>query len=178
MIFIFILSLLSVSCYRTEYIEIEKPIHISVQELQLNHILELYDFASPIESYKVSSYFGFRRNPMGGEEFNLHGGIDLVGRKDAEIYSIYDGIVAEHYPPPNGYFKGHPTFGGMIVVYHGNGLYSVYAHLQKSFVKTGMEITKGQTIGIQGSTGKSTGDHLHFELRFDPLIVLRISQNQ
>ncbi len=138
----------------------------------IDEIEVLKTFSSPMEEYKTSSKFGFRRHPMGGEEFDMHKGVDMVGPRNASIFAAQDGRVVIHFPPPNGYFKGHPIYGGLVIIDHGSGVFTLYGHMKTTFVKEGMEVKKGQKIGIQGSTGISTGPHLHFEILFDPALAL------
>jgi murein DD-endopeptidase MepM/ murein hydrolase activator NlpD len=131
------------------------------------------ELQSPLDSYAVSSSVGYRTDPMGGtEEFQLHKGIDMVGPHHALVKAAADGVVVEHWPPPNGYFKGHPIYGGLVVIDHGNGFLTMYAHLSSTSVKTGQEVRAGQVIGRQGDTGNATGEHLHFEVIVNPLVLL------
>jgi len=131
------------------------------------------DFSPPMTDYKISSKFGFRTHPLGGEEFDLHKGVDLVGPKDAKVMAAKEGVVAIHFPPPNGHFKGHSIYGGLIIINHQNGVFTLYGHLKSTYVREGQKIKKGEMIGIQGSTGISTGPHLHFEIVVDPVIALK-----
>jgi len=122
---------------------------------------------TPMEDYILSSGFGIRKDPMGGAEYGLHRGLDMVAEDGAKIRSIADGIVIDHWPPPDRRFKGHPIFGGYILILHENGSISLYGHMSKTFVHIGKNIKMGETIGIIGNTGLSTGTHLHFELISD-----------
>lgn len=151
--------------YEVKYVEVDTVRYIDEIEV-------LKTFSSPMTKYDVSSKFGFRRHPMGGEEFDMHKGIDMVGPKNASVLAAQDGRVVIHFPPPNGYFKGHPIYGGLIIIDHGSGVFTLYGHMKITFVQEGMEIKKGQKIGIQGSTGISTGPHLHYEILFDPTLAL------
>jgi len=132
------------------------------------------DFCEPMKDYFISSKFGFRQSPMGGVEgeFNMHKGLDLVGKKNSPVYAVKEGVVAINFPPPNGHYKGHPIYGGLIIIDHGKGLYTLYAHLSKGFVTEKQVVKKGQQIGVQGNTGQSTGPHLHFEILVDPKYAL------
>ena len=129
------------------------------------------DFGKPLDKYIISSEFGYRKNPMGGLEgdMRLHKGVDLVGPYNSPIKAVKSGVVVEHWPPPNGYFKGHPIYGGLVVIEHSDGIFTLYAHFKDTFVKEGQKVKKGEIIGIQGSTGMATGDHLHFEVITNPL---------
>jgi len=138
----------------------------------INEIEFLKTFSSPMEKYSISSKFGFRKHPMGGEEFDMHKGVDMVGPANSPIFAAQNGKVIIHFPPPNGYFKGHSIYGGLVIIDHGQGIFTLYAHMKSTFVKEGQEVKRGQKIGIQGSTGRSTGPHLHYEVIFDPTLAL------
>lgn len=135
-------------------------------------------FIMPIQDiYAISSGFGNRKvviQGMGGEEGDFHRGVDLVSKKDAKIVASASGRVYIHYPPPNGFFKGHPIFGGLIVLDHGNNIYSLYGHLSKSYVRENQYVKQGEVIGIVGNTGASTGTHLHFEILINPMRLIEI----
>lgn len=127
----------------------------------------------PMDRYWISSGSGYRRRPMGGkDEFQLHKGIDMVGPHRAPIMAAASGVVVEHWPAPNGYYKGHPIYGGLIVIDHLNGTYTLYAHMSSTYVGEGDQVEAGQVIGRQGNTGITTGEHLHFEVIINPLIYI------
>jgi murein DD-endopeptidase MepM/ murein hydrolase activator NlpD len=133
-------------------------------------------FISPIDEgkYYISSEFGFRVVKFQGEaDADIHKGIDLVAKKGTPIKSSADGVVVVHYPPPGGKWKGHPTYGGCIVIDHGGGLNTLYAHLSQTWVGGKQKVKQGQIIGVIGETGKASGVHLHFEICIDPLYVLK-----
>ncbi len=128
------------------------------------------DFLPPMDEYWISSGTGYRNDPMGGKEGSqLHKGVDMVGPHHAPVRAAAGGVVAEHWPPPNGYFQGHPIYGGLIVIDHLDGTFTLYAHLSSTTVTTGQRVEAGQIIGRQGDTGITTGEHLHFEVIVDPL---------
>jgi len=135
------------------------------------HDKPIYGWPIKVEDYdRITSVFGYRLlyNPFtGGSENSHHKGLDLVGTRHARVVAVADGVVVENYPPPNGYFKGHPLLGGMIKIKHTDGTYSVYGHLSAVYVSEyGRKrfVKKGEIIGRTGNTGKSLGEHLHFEL--------------
>ncbi|MBI4931436.1 MAG: peptidoglycan DD-metalloendopeptidase family protein [Bacteroidetes bacterium] len=99
----------------------------------------------------VSSTFGWRHN-------RYHKGIDIQMRKGDTITSAFDGMVR--------FAKKQGGYGNVVIVRHYNGLETVYAHLWKIKVKDGDVVSAGDLIGLAGSTGHSTGPHLHFEVRF------------
>lgn len=125
-------------------------------------------FTPPLVNGVISSKTGFRVNPMGGEEETLHRGEDLVSSPGTPIKAALDGVVVEHWPAPDGYFRGHPVFGGMIIIDHGGELLTLYGHLSETLVHTGWRVEMGEIIGYLGDTGKSTGPHLHFEVIVSP----------
>lgn len=134
-------------------------------------------FIFPIkEIYRISSSVGNRKvivEGLGGEDGDFHRGIDIVAPEGSSIIASKGGIVYLHYPPPTRYYKGHPVFGGLVVLYHGNGVYTNYGHLSKSFVRIGQFVAQGEEIGIIGNTGISTGTHLHFEIIYNPITLIK-----
>ena len=132
-------------------------------------------YKSPMnEPVWVSSPVGPRNLKITSETF--HRGDDLVGiSKKTEIKAAADGIVVEHWPAPDGYYKGHPVYGGYIVLQHDNGTYTVYAHMSRTNVRTGDKVKQGQKIGVIGDTGIATGIHLHFEIVLTPHNFIKIT---
>ena len=132
-------------------------------------------YKSPMnEPVWVSSPVGPRNLKITSETF--HRGDDLVGiSKKTEIKAAADGIVVEHWPAPDGYYKGHPVYGGYIVLQHDNGTYTVYAHMSRTNVHTGDKVKQGQKIGVIGDTGIATGIHLHFEIVLTPHSFIKIT---
>jgi murein DD-endopeptidase MepM/ murein hydrolase activator NlpD len=118
---------------------------------------------------KLSSPFGDRDNPTGpGTKF--HEGIDIANRAGTSIEAAGDGVVTYA-----GYRSG---WGNMVIISHGFGYVSQYAHCQKTLVETGEQVKKGQKIATCGATGNTTGFHLHFGVAkdgkwVDPLSVLK-----
>lgn len=106
---------------------------------------------------KINNEFGFRRNPFGGRTYEFHAGMDIDGERGETVIAPGNGTVIEAG------WKG--GYGNMIEIDHGNGLTTRYGHLSKIAVEIGQSVTRGQEIGLIGSTGRSTGPHLHYELR-------------
>lgn len=106
---------------------------------------------------KVSSGFGWRQNPFTRSGSQFHPGIDLAGKIGTPIYATGDGVVIDPFGSMTGY-------GIAIVIDHGYGFETLYAHLSKSLVKPGEKVKRGQIIGYLGNTGPSTGPHLHYEV--------------
>jgi murein DD-endopeptidase MepM/ murein hydrolase activator NlpD len=113
-------------------------------------------FRFPLASYRITSAFGIRQNPVTGN-IALHQGIDLAAPEGTGVYSIADGVVTE--------IGVNSVLGNYIVINHGNNLTSLYGHLQKVEVLLRSQVKSGSLIGRVGSTGQSTGPHLHLELR-------------
>jgi murein DD-endopeptidase MepM/ murein hydrolase activator NlpD len=108
---------------------------------------------------KINNEFGFRRNPFGGRAYEFHPGIDIDGERGDVVIAPANGTVISA-----GYKGG---YGNMVEIDHGNGLISRYGHMSKIDAEVGETITRGMTIGYVGSTGRSTGPHLHFEVRLN-----------
>jgi murein DD-endopeptidase MepM/ murein hydrolase activator NlpD len=108
---------------------------------------------------KINNEFGFRRNPFGGRTYEFHAGMDIDGERGDQVAAPASGVVTEAG------WKG--GYGNMIEVDHGNGLKTRYGHLSKIDVNVGDSIARGQIMGFVGSTGRSTGPHLHYELRLN-----------
>ena len=165
---------------KVEYVEVEKIVEKEVvveKEVIVEKSIDEYFndyYKSPMnEPIWVSSPVGPRNLKIASETF--HRGDDLVGISDkTEIKAAADGIVVEHWPAPDGYCKGHPIYGGYIVLQHDNGTYTVYAHMSRTSVRTGEKVKQGQKIGIIGDTGIATGVHLHFEIVITPHDFLKI----
>lgn len=109
-----------------------------------------------------TSPYGLRVSPILNVEMK-HEGLDIAGVWKSQVVSVADGVVIEHWPPPDGYFKGHNIYGGLIVVEHEDSK-SLYGHLSWTRVHQGMEVAAGEVLGRIGNTGMADGNHLHFEL--------------
>ncbi|OGW21986.1 MAG: hypothetical protein A2X55_12780 [Nitrospirae bacterium GWB2_47_37] len=107
---------------------------------------------------RVSSQYGLRQDPIDGKSRH-HNGIDIAVPEGTSVASADSGKVV---------FSGHSSgYGNCIIIEHENGLTSLYAHNSLNLVKAGDIVDKGKTIALSGSTGRSTGPHLHFEVRKD-----------
>ncbi len=111
-------------------------------------------FAWPT-SGRVTSPYGYRICPFHGRE--LHSGIDIGAPSGQAVVAAQDGVVIEA--------RYSSSYGNMVIISHGGGVTSLYAHQSAILVSNGQRVSKGQTIGRVGSTGYSTGPHLHFEIR-------------
>ncbi len=117
-----------------------------------------------------TSPFGFREDPVYGNQAK-HNGIDLANAVGTPIHAAGAGIVT--------YANYNKSFGYLIIIDHGYGYKSVYGHNSELLVKEGDTVQKGQLISKMGSTGKSTGSHLHFEIRYhdtpiNPLTIINL----
>ncbi len=127
--------------------------------------LYISGFIKPIGSGRISSVFGSQRI-LNGIPKNPHNGIDIAVPRGTPVKAMADGIVL--LSADNFYYAGN-----YILLDHGQGLNSFYLHLSKSFVKENQHVKKGEIIGEVGTTGRSTGPHLHwgvqwFDKRVDP----------
>ena len=104
----------------------------------------------------LSSLYGGRIHPVTGKPSN-HGGIDIPAAKNTPIYASKSGVVTTSVK--------QGTYGNYVVVSHSDGTSTLYAHMNKRAVSKGQTVKQGQVIGYVGTTGRSTGNHLHFEIR-------------
>lgn len=112
----------------------------------------------PVDEATLTSPFGWRRSPF-GRRWKFHSGIDLGAPYGTPIYATNDGLVTF-----SGWHSGH---GRMVDVDHGNGVMTRYCHASTLLVDAGDVVSVGDMVGLVGSTGMSTGPHLHFEIFFD-----------
>ena len=110
----------------------------------------------------ITSQFGGRLDPINGQPA-FHSGVDIRSNSGAKIVAPAGGVVVA-----SGYDNGH---GNFIVVDHGNRFQTSYFHLQKGFVKTGEAVTRGQGLGLVGNSGRSTGAHLHYEIKYRDKLI-------
>jgi murein DD-endopeptidase MepM/ murein hydrolase activator NlpD len=106
----------------------------------------------------ISSPFGVRRDPFTGRR-RFHEGIDITNRIGAPVIAPADGIVT--------FAKRNGGYGKVIYISHGFGISTRYGHLNKIYVKVGQHVQRGDLIGLIGNTGRSTGPHLHYEVRIN-----------
>jgi murein DD-endopeptidase MepM/ murein hydrolase activator NlpD len=110
---------------------------------------------SPVKNGWVSSGYGKRTDPFTGKK-EFHKGLDLAGKEGSRVLSVGDGIVT---------WVGERTgYGNLVEITHGNGYVTRYGHNKKLLVAVGDPVKKGQQIAVLGSTGRSTGPHVHFEV--------------
>lgn len=111
----------------------------------------------PVNGGSFSSNFGWRIDPFTGGGA-MHEGVDFMANEGTTIRASAGGVVA--------YAGMHPSYGNMVEIDHGKGIITRYGHASKVFVKVGQVVRRGEKIAEVGSTGRSTGNHLHFEVRY------------
>lgn len=134
-------------------------------------VVQKVPLGKPCQGY-ISSYYGYRRDPFTGRKA-FHSGIDIVGRYGEPVRATADGVVYRV-----GYAR---ALGRYVKIKHAHGYMTVYGHLKKYIVKKGQKVRKGEVIGYLGNSGRSTGPHLHYEIRrwgktLNPLRFIRAEQ--
>jgi len=136
----------------------EKEIYMAYDEY-LSHLVNTVAF-TPMgypRTTSLTSFFGYRSDPFSSAHAEFHPGIDFQGRRGDGVKSTADGKVV---------FAGWSGgYGNCVRIKHKNDFETLYGHLSKITVKVGQQINVGQNIGLVGSTGHSTGNHLHYEVR-------------
>ena len=116
----------------------------------------------PIQSGWISSYFGMRNDPINGKRA-WHSGVDFAGKADTEVKAVAAGVVN---------FAGYKNgYGQLIEINHGSGYKTLYGHHKKIHVSVGDIVKKGQVIAIMGNSGRSTGNHVHYEVHKNGRVV-------
>jgi murein DD-endopeptidase MepM/ murein hydrolase activator NlpD len=143
----------------TAFNNVDRELLANVDRLVLLHdIVEQLPLRQPIAEAQMTGPFGKRIDPLNGR-WAIHPGVDLAGPLGAHIFSASAGKVVN---------AGHKAaYGNMVDIDHGFGIVTRYAHMSRILVKEGDIVHKGQQIGFQGSTGRSTGPHLHYEVRIN-----------
>ena len=118
---------------------------------------------------------GHVTSPFGTRHGRMHYGVDLKLQHGDPVVSAFDGMVRIS--------RYHPQFGNVVVVRHANGLETLYGHLSERRVEIGEVVQAGEVLGLGGSTGRSTGDHLHFETRYlgepiDPQLLFDVEEGE
>ena len=128
-----------------------------LESLTLGHHIENTRYLSgrPISKGWLSSYYGIRKDPFNGKP-SMHKGIDFAGKEDGEIIATASGVVS--------WADDSYGYGLLIEINHGDGLKTRYGHNKKLLVNVGDVVGKGQVIARMGSTGRSTGPHVHYEI--------------
>lgn len=131
-------------------------------------------FANPLKTpYRFTSGFGYRRHPITGGR-RMHNGVDFAGAHGSPIHSTADGVVT---------FSGWASgYGRLVKIQHEFGIETRYAHNSRNFVKVGQRVSRGEKIAAMGNTGRSTGTHLHYEVRVggkpvNPMIYIKAAND-
>jgi murein DD-endopeptidase MepM/ murein hydrolase activator NlpD len=117
--------------------------------------LSLYGAGKPVVDGWISSFFGHRHDPFTGRKA-WHAGVDIVGKEGAEVRALAGGVVS--------FADVKGAYGRLVEINHGKGLVTRYGHNKELRVRPGQLVKKGQTIALLGSSGRSTGPHLHLEV--------------
>lgn len=147
-----------------QLLALDKVLQSRRQQVNLNNM--------PVHDAYISSSFGYRADPMTGRTA-FHGGIDFAGSEGSDVFSVADGVVT---------YAGQRTgYGNVVEINHGDGLVTRYAHARAVVVKTGDMVSKDQLVAYMGSTGRSTGTHLHYEVlrngkQIDPASFIRVAK--
>jgi len=138
----------------SEYVKIEEAPKLTINNKQ-QAVIIVKKFYPPLRKMIPTSQFGWRKHPVTGEH-KFHTGVDLKAYYEP-VYSIADGIVS---------FAGYGDIEGNYVIINHGEVSSVYCHLSKILFSTNQIIKAGELLGISGNTGRSTGPHLHFGVRW------------
>lgn len=134
----------------------EQQLRVLEDVLMSSHMQEeVFPEGRPIKRGWISSYYGTRTNPFTGK-LQFHKGMDFAGKSGADVLAVAGGVVTwsgERY-----------GYGNLVEINHGNGYITRYAHNKEQLVDVGTTVKKGQVIAKMGSTGRSTGPHVHFEV--------------
>ncbi len=131
-------------------------------------------FANPVRgNFRYTSGFGWRRDPKTGRG-RMHEGTDFAGSRGTPIHATAEGVVVEA--------GWHSGYGNVVTLRHAFGIETRYAHLSKIHVREGERVSRGERIGDMGNTGRSTGTHLHYEVRIggnpvNPMTYIRAANN-
>jgi len=146
-----------------DIVNMEQDNYLSAEFIdEMNYLFELQKivnnlpFSNPVAYNKVSSPFGVRHDPFNGR-LSMHAGMDLQGNNGSYIVATGPGKVT--------YSGVKGAYGLMVEVNHGYGFTTRYGHLRGSLVKPGDYVSRGQVVGVQGCSGRCTGDHVHYEVR-------------
>jgi murein DD-endopeptidase MepM/ murein hydrolase activator NlpD len=120
-----------------------------------NLLDEVMPQGRPVSDGWISSYFGYRTDPFTGRR-EYHQGVDIAGELGEPVVAVAAGIVT--------YAGKHGGYGNLVEINHGNGFVTRYGHNSKVLVTVGSTVSKGQEVALMGSTGRSTGPHVHFEV--------------
>ena len=157
---------LSIDDFAKQLAELNKNVDVKADQLSVLEALLVEGSAQrkflptlpPVENINYTSNFGYRIDPFSGHQ-TFHEGVDFAAETGTAINSAASGKVI--------YADTHPAYGKCVEIDHGNGLVTRYAHGSELLVNEGDLVVRGQRIARVGSTGRSTGPHLHFEVRLN-----------
>jgi murein DD-endopeptidase MepM/ murein hydrolase activator NlpD len=157
---------LSIDQFSSQLLELSKTVDVKADQLTVLEALLVEGSAQrrflptlpPIENINYTSNFGYRLDPFSGHQ-TFHEGVDFAAESGTPINAAASGKVI--------YAETHPAYGKTVDIDHGNGLVTRYAHSSELLVTDGDLVVRGQRIARVGSTGRSTGPHLHFEVRLN-----------
>lgn len=144
--------------------EITKKTLEAITDKKRKFALELIPNGRPLDNHTISSGFGYRINPVTKKK-QFHRGLDIPAPRKTPIRATADGIVEFVQS------KNVGDYGRVVNIVHNYGFKTVFAHLEKTYVKTGDIIKKGQIIGLVGNSGRSTAPHLHYEVRYANMVL-------
>lgn len=138
-----------------------KSLEAEIAELQRQSQLMnegIYSWPLPVKNNYITSPYAMRKHPVTGVR-SMHTGIDIRAAKGTEIYAAASGeVILSRY---------YGAYGECVIIDHGDGVSTLYGHMNKRAVKSGAKVKRGDVIGYVGTTGLSTGYHLHFEVRLN-----------
>lgn len=142
---------------------------VSLKKILILVLILSTHLLSTANAFDISSPFGWREHPISGEE-SFHNGIDIPAEEGADIAALLDGTVV--------YADWYDGYGYTVVLDHGDTFYTLYGHCSQLYVAAGTFVQAGQVIAAVGSTGYSTGPHLHFtawshDQYIDPMTILQ-----
>ena len=139
----------------------------------LQQVMRSLPLAAPVENYRLTSGFGVRRDPINGRRAR-HNGLDFAAPIGADVLATAPGKVV--------YAGWYGRYGRMVEIDHGYGIHTRVAHMRKIYVKVGQKVEFRDKVGMQGSSGRSRGPHVHYEIRLDgkpldPMNFLKAGRN-
>ena len=139
--------------------QLEKAVAAEQSKLVQQRVYDGGAFCWPAPSYtRVSSEYGYRIHPILGTQ-QFHNGVDLAAPGGSDILAAYGGVVVSA--------AYNDSMGNYVMIDHGGGLYTIYMHASRLLVSSGQSVSRGQKIALVGTTGRSTGNHLHFSVRLN-----------
>jgi len=157
---------------REMHVQVEQLEHVSIYqnksfESLFKKLEDQRNFLASTPAIKpttgwISSSFGYRKSPFTGRR-EFHSGLDIATRHGTPIMATADGVI--------NYVGKKGLLGNLITINHGHGIITRYGHISKALVKRGAKVKRGETIALIGSTGRSTGPHVHYEIRLNGVPV-------